>query len=162
MSVIADPGGATKQCHSLGQDDDGLRLRKRRRANRHSWNDAGSHVGHRGLHPRISRSVAVATPPLAVKRPGNGARVLQPTRHSRHCEPCPPPNRIASILGVHRLRPRHIIQFRHAVVNLTDHPLREWPEVHIQRHQHHDVTQRAWIGFGDFDEGLPERPANLR
>jgi hypothetical protein len=44
MSVIADPGGATKQCHGLGQDDDGLRLRKRRRANRHSWNDATSAI----------------------------------------------------------------------------------------------------------------------
>ena len=41
---------------------------RRRRANRHSGNDAGGHVGDRGLDPRISRSVAVATPPLAVSQ----------------------------------------------------------------------------------------------
>ena len=39
---------------------------RRRWANRHSGNDAGDHVGDRELDPRISRSVAVATPSLAV------------------------------------------------------------------------------------------------
>src|SRR5258706_7010514 len=42
---------------------------RRLRANRHSGNDAGGHVSDRGLGPRISRSVAVATPPLAVNAP---------------------------------------------------------------------------------------------
>src|SRR6202011_3681893 len=41
---------------------------RRRRANRHSGNDAGGHVGDRGLDPRISRSVAVAAPPLAMSQ----------------------------------------------------------------------------------------------
>jgi hypothetical protein len=54
-----------------GQADDAYVRRseagpRRRRANRHSGNDAGGHVGDRGLDPRISRSVAVATPSLAV------------------------------------------------------------------------------------------------
>ncbi len=45
---------------------------RRRRANRHSGNDAGGHVGDRGLDPRISRSVAVATPPLAMSEAISG------------------------------------------------------------------------------------------
>ena len=56
----------------------------------------------------------------------------------------------------------HTVQLGNAAVNLTYHALRERPEVQVQRHQHHDVTQRAWIGLSDFDEGLPERLANLR
>src|SRR5260370_4325500 len=56
----------------------------------------------------------------------------------------------------------HTVQLGNAAVHLTDHALRERPEVHVQRHQHHDVTQRAWIGLGDLDEGFPERLANLR
>src|SRR6516225_9854784 len=58
--------------------------------------------------------------------------------------------------------PGHTVQLGYAAVNLTDHALRERPEVHVQRHQHDDITQRSWIGLGDLDEGLPERLANLR
>src|SRR5204863_7896494 len=56
----------------------------------------------------------------------------------------------------------HTVQLGNAALNLTDHAFRERPEVHVQRHQHHNVTQRAWIGLSDLDEGLPERLANLR
>src|ERR1700722_4122690 len=56
----------------------------------------------------------------------------------------------------------HTVQLGNAAVNLADHVLRERPEVHVQRHEYHDVTQRAWIGLGDLDEGIPERLANLR
>src|SRR2546421_10712325 len=55
-----------------------------------------------------------------------------------------------------------IVQLGNTAVNLTDHMLRKRPEVHVKPHQHHDVTQRAWIGLGDLDEGLPERLADLR
>src|SRR5712664_2649631 len=58
--------------------------------------------------------------------------------------------------------PLPILNLGNAAVNLTDHAFRERPEVYVQRHQHHDVTQRGWIGLGDLDEGLPERLANLR
>src|SRR3954464_1847238 len=54
------------------------------------------------------------------------------------------------------------IQLANPAVNLTDHALRERPKMHVQRHQHHNVAQRAWIGLGDLDEGLPERLARLR
>src|SRR5438552_866870 len=57
---------------------------------------------------------------------------------------------------------RHTIQLGNPPVNLTDHAFRERSEVHVQRHQHHYVTQRAWIGLRDLDEGLPERLPNLR
>src|SRR3979411_864975 len=54
------------------------------------------------------------------------------------------------------------VQLGNAAVNLTDHALRERPEVEVQRHQHHDVPQRARIGPGHLDKGLPERLAGLR
>src|SRR5262245_5167226 len=38
--------------------------------------------------------------------------------------------------------PGHTVQLGNAAVNLTDHALRERPEVHVQRHQHDDITQR--------------------
>jgi hypothetical protein len=56
----------------------------------------------------------------------------------------------------------HDVQLGDAAVNLTDHALRERPEVQVQRHQHHDVAQRAWIGPGNLDEGPPEWLASLR
>ncbi len=33
----------------------------------------------------------------------------------------------------------HTVQLGNAAVNLADHAFRERPEVHVQRHQHHDV-----------------------
>src|SRR5687768_1660043 len=54
------------------------------------------------------------------------------------------------------------IQLGNAAVNLAAHALRERPKVQVQRHQHHDVTQRARIGLGDLDKSLPERLASLR
>ena len=60
------PARTPLSCRIVRRSEAGPR---RRRANRHSGNDAGGHVGDRGLDPRISRSVAVATPPLAVNAP---------------------------------------------------------------------------------------------
>jgi hypothetical protein len=60
--------------------------------------------------------------------------------------------------GPHR---RHIVQPGNPAIDLADHVLRERPEVQVQCHQHHDVTQRSWIGLGCL-EGLPERLANVR
>jgi len=56
-----------------------------RRADRHSGNGAGGHVGDRELDPRISRSVAVATPSLAVAPaqapwPGPSPAAYRPAR----------------------------------------------------------------------------------
>src|SRR5207248_11767860 len=96
------------------------------------------------LHPRVCMS---SRPKLAHSTGYIIARGLYRTRTSRRLQ------------VPHRM---HTVQLGNAAVNLTDHALRERPEVQVQRHLHYDVTQRAWIGFGDFDESPPERLARLR
>jgi hypothetical protein len=44
-----------------------------------------------------------------------------------------------------------------AAINLADYIFRERPEVHVQRHQHYDVTQSIWIGLGHLNEYNPKR-----
>src|SRR5205085_349895 len=72
------PARTPLSCRTVRRSEAGPR---HRRANRHSGNDAGGHVSDRGLDPRISRSVAVATPPLAVNAPDRG-----PDKRSYICE----------------------------------------------------------------------------
>ena len=54
------------------------------------------------------------------------------------------------------------VELGNAAINLADYIFRERPEVHVQRHQHHDVAQSIWIGFGHPDERSPKRLTSFR
>ena len=60
---------------------------------------------------------------------------------------------------------RHAICFvelGNAAVNLADYMFRERSEVHVERHQHYDVTQSTWIGLGHLNERHPKRLTSFR
>ena len=70
-------------------------------------------------------------------------------------------------LGCRNVEPGHndlpsrpaicFVDLGNAAINLADYIFRERPKVHVQRHQHYDVTQSIWIDLCHLNERNPKR-----